>query len=296
MNGQTATLEKPPPAEAQNPTPAPVYSPAPAPDDMRLGDALRRHWLVITFCIVLFGAGGAAAALTREPSWSASTGMIVGENNLSVQSIPGFAVGGQAVADSLSRAVTAPGIVNPAARRLGLSPDYVAGHVSATPVSRTAVLTVVGTGADEREAVAITNAVAASMRRYADVTQSGLTQRGALIDRYQRAYRRQVAAEQEVSRLRKADASDGRIVDARAEAELRRVSASALREDVEAKDAQKASGAVVNLLTPARTAYSDRSSKLQLFLVIGVVAGALFGSGIALLLERRRRGIRAAAA
>ena len=258
-------------------------------DGPSLGDALRRHWALLAICIVLGGAAGVAAALVREAQWSTSTGMIIGQNNLSVQSIPGFAVGGQAVADSLSRAVTAPEVVDPAAEQVGLPSGYVADHVSATPVTRTSVLTVNGSGKDQREAVAITNAIAQSLRRYADVTQSDPIGRQQLVSRYRQAYRRQLESEQEVSRLRDTDASDEDIVDARAQAEFRRVAADAAREAVEANNEQQATGAVVNLLTPARVAYSDRSSKLQLYGIIGVVAGALAGTGLAVLLEARSR-------
>lgn len=259
------------------------------PEPSTFGDALRRYWLLIAVFAVLFAAAGVFVANQRKPIYTAETGLTVGQVTLSVQSIPGFATGGQAVADTLSRSVDTPQIIRPAARRLKLPAKYVADHVSATTVARTSTFLIYGTGSSEREAVAIANAVARTMRRYAQDTQNNPKVTRDLFSAYRAVASDKAEAEQTVNRLKRNDrANTAEFARARArldELTLREQTAS---QAYQLNQQSVSTGAIIQLLAPAVSATNDKSSKMQLYGVIGALAGALLASGIALLLAARR--------
>jgi uncharacterized protein involved in exopolysaccharide biosynthesis len=254
-----------------------------------LGDALRRYWLLVAVFAILFAAAGVAVADQRQPIYTANTGLTVGQSSLSVQSIPGFATGGQAVADTLSRSITTPEVIDPAAKRLNLPAQYVADHVSATTVSRTSTFLVYGTGSSEREAVAIANAVGTSMRRYAQATQNNPKVTEQLFADYRRAAREKARASQIVTRMKRDDETDTQeFARARARLDELTLRAQTASQSYANNQQQVAAGAIVQRLAPATSATDDKSSKMQLYGVIGALAGGLIGAGIALLLAARR--------
>jgi capsular polysaccharide biosynthesis protein len=273
-----------------------------APEPRTLGDALRHHWLLVAICTVLGVAVGVAAGLSRSPVYSSSTGLTIGQLNLSVQSIPGFATGGQALADSLSRSITAPQIIDPAAKKLNIAPSYVASHVSASPVSRTSTFLVYASGGSPQEAIDMANTVAESMLSYSQRTQDNPQTSRRLLAEFQSASRDQARAQRALDRITTAEdesttgasaSHDSSYAQAKAKLEELQLRTRVAGQAYSNSEQAVAAGAVIERLAPARAATDDKSSRIQLFGVIGAIAGALLGAALAVLRtarSARRRG------
>jgi capsular polysaccharide biosynthesis protein len=257
------------------------------PEPRTLGDALRRYWILVAICAVILAVVGAAAGAKRSPVYSAQTGLTVGQLNLSVQSIPGFAVGGQALADTLSRSVTSPEVIDPAAKKLNVAPNYLAANVSASPVARTATFIVYGTGASERQAVEFANAVADSLGTYAQSTQSDGGNSARLLNRFHQAAQAKARADRRLQKLQPG-VSSSTYSNAKAQADELALRAQVASDAYITSQQTLAAGAVIQRLAPAIFASSDRSSKVQLYGVLGAIAGALLGAALAVLWAGRR--------
>jgi uncharacterized protein involved in exopolysaccharide biosynthesis len=248
-----------------------------------VGDAARRNWALILLAVLVAGALGVFAGLAREPLYTSTATLSIGRLDLTVQSIPGFAVGGEVVAAGLSRSVTTNAVVDPVARRLGLSPDEIAAHVSASTVPNSPMFTITATGTSSRSAVALANAVSDSMVEYGR-GGGGPAEADRLLTRYRDVTRELARERARLTRLRNALVPD-RAAISRVRADIdalelrRQTSASLYRES----HTQGQYGAIVERVAAARGATSDRSSKLQLFGALGVLAGLFGGLALAVL-------------
>src|SRR3954451_13024526 len=112
-----------------------------------------RFWWVVLIVTVLAVAGAVAAGLAQAPTYTASSDINVGRVDVRVQTLPGYVAGAQALAAAYSRVATSDEVVNPLARRLGLSPAQVRARLGATPVPNGTSFRIFGTGPSERAAV-----------------------------------------------------------------------------------------------------------------------------------------------
>jgi uncharacterized protein involved in exopolysaccharide biosynthesis len=246
-----------------------------------VGEAARRNWLLIVFAVLVCGGLGAYAGSARDPVYTSSATLSIGRLDLSVQSIPGFAVGGEFVAGGMSRSVKASEVVDPVARRLGLDADEVRAHVASTPVPDSPLFTITATSESADSATALANAMGEAMVEFGNRgEQQGEGER--LLRRYRAVTLDLATARSRERSLRNQlvrDTAEIRRQEAQVEAlELRQeMAASVYRES----RSQEQLGAVVEMLTPARGATSDRDSKLQLFAGLGALTGLLLGLALA---------------
>lgn len=257
-------------------------------DQPTIGQALVRQWPLVLLSVVLFGALGILAGSLRNPVYSAEARMSVGRLSLDVQSVPGFAVGGEVVASGYARSIDAPAIVAPAARATDLPPRDVQQQLSATNVPSSSLFDIIATGESEAEAVALANAAAAAMVDYGR-RGAASPQRGTrLLEQYRGAVRRRAEARQRVRRLELNGASDALVADARADFEAENLRVSTASDAYRESQRATVTGGVVEALAPALAAESDRGAKMQLFGFAGVLGGLLLGMGLALLRTARR--------
>ena len=275
--------------------------PRPSPT---VGEAAMRNWALILACAIVFGGLGIAAGVGRDPVYTSTATLSVGQNDLTVQSIPGFAVGGEAVAASLSRSVRAPEVLVPAARKLGVTPAEAAGHVYATTIPQSTLFTIGATGDSASEAAAYANAASAAMVAYG--RRDGSQRSRRLLESYQEVTAELNSAKRRLARARRsaeaadiaaaigvtetpADSSSATIARLQAEIavlELRQeTSATRYRDD----QSQRDFGALVERVTPAMGATSDRDEKVQLFGGLGVLAGLCIGLALAVMRTAWRR-------
>jgi hypothetical protein len=266
---------------------------------------------VVLLAVVALAVAGAALGHARKPVYQASASLSVGLLNLSTQSVPGFAVGGEVVAGGFSRAVQADAVVTPVARKFHTTPSAVRSRISSTPVPNSPIFTVTATGPTPGEAVGLANALSTSMVSYGRNRASSDAAFAALLARYRSAVRRLNRARDHVDAVRarasaaKGEGPDGadvtttpavkpgELAQARADLQTEQLRTNSLEDAYRSRAAAPGSGAVVQPLVAAVSATSDRGSRAQLYGAVGALAGLCLGGALAVLLmavrHRRRR-------
>jgi hypothetical protein len=110
------------------------------------------RWPIVVLFVLLFAAGGYYVSTTRSPDYTSTATINVGRTDVRVQALPGYVQGAQALASSYSRVVTSDEIVDPVAKRLGLTPGDVRSRLSATPIAGSPIFSISATGADAASA------------------------------------------------------------------------------------------------------------------------------------------------
>jgi uncharacterized protein involved in exopolysaccharide biosynthesis len=257
--------------------------------------AVRRYWLAVALPVVLFGALGVAYGQHREPTYTAQARLIVGGLQLNTSGAQaGFATAVQGLAEAYSRAVTADAVVEPLARRFNTTQDGVRGALNGTPLPNSPIFTITAANSTERGAVELANATTRLLLRYLQ----DLYGNNPAAKRLSRAYRRaaQTASDKDAlaTQRRKTYQDNPSRTNRTAFARARsQADSAALDRDAIGDQYRAASGSnvgsstIVQVLTNARVASSDRKASMQKFGVIGAVLGLLIGLAVALALANR---------
>ena len=243
-------------------------------------EAMREFWWLILFT-ALVGAGcGVVYGLVREPTYTAESRLSVGRIDVSTQSITGFVVAAQTLADSYSRAIVARPVVRDTAAAAGIAPSEVVERLSASPIPQSPVMQVSATGETEREAVRTANAGSRALVDYVQRLNRFNPDSKDLLARFNRASQRYGEARAALLESGGSAAAQAKVSGARLEVrtaeDLYRIS--------------QAGQATPNTLQPlalAVDAKGDQSSTLQQAIFAGVVFGFLLGAGLAQLAYRR---------
>jgi uncharacterized protein involved in exopolysaccharide biosynthesis len=277
-----------------------------------VGDAMRRYWFVILLVVAVFGALGAYEGHERKPVYEARASLSVGLLDLTTQSVPGFAVGGEVVAAGFARAVQTDSIVVPVARELRMDPNVVRSRIVSTPVPNGPIFTVSATGSSAADAVRLANAVSRAMVDYGRSRSNTDAAFARMLEKYRTAVRDRDKARTRVADLRSrlpgatGSASGttssanqhppkrGELAQAKADLEAKQLRVDSLAEAYRTRAATPGQSAVVQPLVNAVGASSDRNSKMQLYGGLGALAGLCIGTAFAVLLmafryRRQRR-------
>lgn len=254
----------------------PVYSPSAA--RLTVLQALRRNIFVALIPVLVLLGAALALGLARKPVYTGEARLNVGGLNLTQQSVEGYVTAVQALAVAYARASGAPRVVNPVAKRLHMSPLYVEEHVGAVPIQGSPVVRVLATSKSSAEAVALANASADSIVKYAANLNAGKTESAKIRRRFVAASRDLQAANAEMARLRPNDPKRGAVQTRIDNDKLETQSMSYLYGQSQLGEAFTG---LVQLLAPATRAKSDRVSVLQDYLAAALVAGLLLGIGLA---------------
>lgn len=246
---------------------------------------MRRHWLIVLATVVTMVAAGIALGLVRKPVYTA-------EGQLSVQiaspypsAVPGAITASSGLASIYSRAIYAPPLINNLAKRTSLSPRQVVDRISATQVPDTGVLKVTATGESEGSTVLLGNLATDQLRRYVNNELIGSSpQSQGVLHQYQRAARRYQDRVQHLQDLENTLGSPSSSTsDALRSAQIQ-VQTAAIQRDGLAQayqSGQQLYTAPLEVIGRATSASSDRFSRLQLFGLIGLVAGLAVGAVLA---------------
>jgi hypothetical protein len=260
-------------------------------------EALRRFWFVVLIAIVLFTGLGLAYASTRTPEYTASSRLIVGGLSLSTPGAQaGFATAVQGLSEAYSRAVGADKVLAPVAKRFGTTPDVIRGAVNGTPLPNSPVFTISAASSDGGRAVQLANATTSALLRYLDQLYGD----NPALARLRRAYRKAVAdaaTKRALASDRKqanedsdTSASRRRYVAARAASDEAQLKVDTLAEQYRgAASSNVGSSTVVQVLSRASAATSDKRSNQQKYGAAGLIAGIVVGLGAALALANRSR-------
>jgi uncharacterized protein involved in exopolysaccharide biosynthesis len=270
--------------------------------------------VVVTVTLVTV-AVAVAAGLAQAPTYTSSADINVGRVDVRVQTLPGYVAGAQALAAAYSRVATSDEVVNPLARRLGLSPAQVRLWLGATPVPNGTSFRIFGTGPSEREAVNLTRAAAAQMESYVKSTDDSKRTLDDVLGDYREQARTSAGLRQRIEDLRdiqqrtspnaSTNPSATPTPTSRASRRARQRRADEIARLQVALDTAQlkmqtlggryqergnelAATAGIQIINQPVAATGDRRRTVERLAVIGLIAGVLLGAALALLVDRRR--------
>jgi capsular polysaccharide biosynthesis protein len=248
-------------------------------------ESARRYWALVLVPIVIFIAAGGAIALARSPVYTAQARMQVGRLNISTPgAISGYAEAAITLASGFSRAITADGVVDPLAGRFHTTPADIRSRLSATPVPTSPLVTVIATGPSADASIKLANAASDQLSSFLiQFNQSNPD--GALLLR--KIHAAELRYQRALARLQGAHQGGGALTASQqvlaANLETARLEVNTLESAYGATVQSQAVSALLQPLVAATSATSDRHSRLQIALFIGLVAGIVVGLGLATL-------------
>jgi hypothetical protein len=281
---------------------------APTPARPTVGDAVRRYWPLVLLWVLVCGAYGAYYGHSRKPVYKATASLSIGLLDVTTQSVPGFAVGGEVVAAGYSRSLQTDAIIVPAARELHMTPADVRGRVSSSSVPDSPIVMITAAGSSAGEAVAVANAVSHSMIAYGRTRANSGRVFTALLQRYRGAVRDRNRARSRLDALRSAQSKTkdttsqtaasqgtpsnssarkpkpGEIARAKADLAGQQLRVDSLGDQYRARATAPGNTPVVQRLVDAEGASNDRNSKIQLYAGLGVLGGLCVGTALAVLI------------
>lgn len=243
-----------------------LAAPPPAVSVVR---AMLWNWWIVAISVVTFVAIGAAVALLRTPDYTATSRLAVGRIDItSPGALSGFAIATQALANGYSRTVTSQAVARSVSAKTGISVEDVQSHVTATPIAESPVFRIEATSPDPDQAIAMANQSGRALIRYA----AQLSRDNPDTERLYAEYRDAVAERKQ------AGPGEGEAAELRVEALAKAYTAS-----VQSQVATQ----LIQVISPATEASSDRRQTFMIYTFIGLVVGLLVGATIAFLRESR---------
>jgi capsular polysaccharide biosynthesis protein len=260
------------------------------PDVPHIGlfQALGRHWFVALLPVLAFVALGATYAITRPPVYTASTKLSVVQLDLSSPgALAAFPAASESLASAYSRAVDSQALTAPVAKRLGRSVASVAAEISATPVLQSPIVNVLATGDSPGRAIDLANAMSRQLVTYVAALSNSDARGKNLLQQYRQAardYEVALAAQERAQRAydqAQNKRNQAALITAKSDASTARVRSDAVQTRYEQRQQALTTGTALQLLSPANTAQSDRRSKFELAVLIGLAAGLIVGAALA---------------
>jgi len=263
--------------------------------------ALQRPLLVIVPILLGLALGG-FAALSRTPVYTGTTQMSIGRIDLSAPgALAGFSVATQNLAAAYSRAITADAVLRPVSKQLGVSQADLKKRVSASPIAESPVFIIEAKTSSPKAAGATAKAAGESLTRYVTELNRSNPDSQRLFGLFQDAavrYSRLQTAEDRISQeydKNPSSTNQRRLDQARAATEGALLQRETLRGSYQTSRQGQSSTSLVQILSPAQEASSDRTTKLEIFLFAGLLGGVILGLGLATWWANRRPPIAYAA-
>lgn len=252
------------------------------------------NWWIVLASVVVFVGIGATLALIRTPTYTATTRLAVGRIDItSPGALSGYAIATESLATGYSRTVTALAVAREVSEKTGISVKDVQSHVSATPVPESPVFKVEGTAPNSAQAVTLANAASRSLIHYAAHLNQSNPDSARLYRRYKAAILDRKLAKQQLNITRN-DASahpsptaEEEVDAARSEVEASTLRVEALAKAYTASIQSQVATQLIQVVSPATEASSDRRSTFLIYAFIGLVIGLLVGGAIAYARETR---------
>jgi hypothetical protein len=284
----TAWPSAPPPEEEHEYRVRRLFDGSGGPERGRVGplDAIRRHWPIVLATVVPLVVAGIGLGLVRKPVYTAEGRVSVRVAAPYPNAVPASIFAANGLASIYSRSIDAPPVIVRVAKRTSLSPSEVMDRVSATQVPDTGVVRVLATGPSEESTILLANLTTIELQRYVSNNLSGSSPQSRVVFRkYKQAARRH---QDRLQHLQELESQLGSTASSSTSEALRRaqlqVEASAVKSIGLARayqNGQQLYSAPLEVVGRATSASSDRVSRLQLFALIGLVAGLAVGTVLA---------------
>jgi Chain length determinant protein len=277
----------PPPEDPLDPREEPAEGIFEPPGNFVL-EAIRFHKLLVAAIAVAGALLGVGLGLARQPVYTASATLQVGEVNPNSPGFGSYTQSATSLAAGFSRSIVAAPVLARIDRTLGLAPQQAASRLSAEPIPLSPVFRVIATGSSETAARRLANVTAGAVVTYVTKANSASPAAGSLLGAYRHA----------ALEVRKAKARQAALGGSESEPTQKQLAAEAAlstaqvkleaisRSYITAVISEAPRSGLVSVLAGAATASSDRRSKLELYAFIGLLAGFLLGCGAAVWRER----------
>lgn len=259
-------------------------------------ESWRRHWVLGTLMILLFGAVGIGAGLLTPVTWTAESRVAVGSGDLTSGAVAGFPLAASQLASNYARYVNDSGVAG----------NPVPGNVelSASQIPDSNVIRIEATSTDPNAAKAAANDTAQKLMDA--VNNTGTPTVDQIYSDFTKAADDTAKAESAVSAAQRAldvlinkDASKGSISDARdkvtaatAKAAKTGLVSDSLRQKYMSMVAgSSTTAAKLMLARTADTLSSNRTSLVSRYGLVGLAVGAVVGLLLAVGLDRRRPAV-----
>jgi hypothetical protein len=277
-----------------------------------VGRSTRAHWRLVALVALAGMAIGLVVGLLRPPTYKAEARLVVGKtiqlSNLAAT--PGLALASQQLASDYSRLVSTHAVLDETANRLGRQPGDLGGRVSASPIPQSPVIRLEAHAAHADDALALADAGAGALVQAVNtLNQRQLQSAQELLDQYRQADDALLRDQQTLKSLQDRLTREGpdapqalqdQVLAAQTAVDADQLNLNALANDYEgAISPGQLNEQVVQRVGKADPAGNDRTTFLQIALLVGLVGGALAGVALATVIDaraaRRRNGVRAAA-
>jgi uncharacterized protein involved in exopolysaccharide biosynthesis len=268
-----------------------LATPPPAVSVVR---AMLWNWWIVLACVVLFVAIGAAAALLRTPTYTATARLAVGRIDItSPGALSGYAVATQALATGYSRTVTARPVAKTVSDETGISVKDVQSHVSATPIAESPVFRIEATAPNSGQAMTLANHASRALIQYTAKLNQSNPDSARLYAEYREAIVHHKLAKRQLNvaianaKARPIPAAEEEVDAARGEVDAASLRVEAVGKAYTASVQSQAATQLIQVISPATEATGDRRSTAMIFVFIGLVVGLLVGGAVAFAREHR---------
>lgn len=266
--------------------------------DVPGGDVLAsigRHILLVILPIFVLGFLGLAYGAVRDPEFTAQTRISIGQLNLTSQGVPGYASAGASLAAAYARTVDAPSVVRKTARAATVSVDEARSALSASSIPDSPLFLVEAVTEDEARSVKMVNVASQALIEHVIEINARTNLRQTLYDKFTGAAAKtaRLRVEQfEAEQRYDDDPSEANRLDI-VKASAQRQTAALRRDTLSGLYSSAAGGELADnllqIVSPADHATSDRANVLKTWAVTGMLAGLLLGLIFASVAESRQR-------
>lgn len=251
-------------------------------------DAIHCHKLLVAAFAVACVLIGAGLGLVRQPVYTASATLQVGEVNPNSPGFGSYTQSAASLATAFSRSIGAGPVLATIQRKLDLAPADSVSRLSAEPIPLSPVFRVIATGPTEKKALGLANVAAGAVVAYVTKSNSASPAAASLLRAYRHAALDLKHAKARLGTLKSDEsASSEALLQAEAVQSTAEVKLEAIsRSYIAAVTSQAPRSGLVSVLAGATTASNDRKSKLELYAFIGLLIGFLLGCAAAVWRKR----------
>ncbi len=221
-------------------------------------------------------------AVVRTPTYTAESRMLVAGFDVSAAAVPGIADASRNLAGTYARIVDTDVVIAAVVKATGLPRRDVAGHISGSAITDSAILRVRATASSSHRASTLATATAKAITDYAD--RLGAAGSANLLASYQTAVEEQKLADAELQRVQ---ATPGAPADQIAKAQAADAAAALRTDRAAAQFSSTGTGSQVRVARLAVDVSNDKRSAIELALILSILLGLVVGVGLATLVANR---------